>query len=139
MIKYKSCTRNINLITRFFKHIKTTHGGKRSYKQKNLKMHKINLDYFRNIIFFIYVQYTLLLHCIKYIFFKKRKLLAHHVHHHGYYSIIKKKKSIHTTILHVLGIQIQIYNIWETVLQVDYVHLEKYSYTCINNHTSMYI
>lgn len=45
MIKYKSCTRNINLITRFFKHIKTTHGGKRSYKQKNLKMHKINLDY----------------------------------------------------------------------------------------------
>lgn len=45
-----------------------------------------------------------------------------------------KKTSIHTTILHI---QIQIYNIWETVLQVDYVHLEKYSY--INNHTSMYI
>lgn len=37
------------------------------------------------------MQYTLLLRCIKYIFFKKRKLLAHHVHHHGYYSIIKKK------------------------------------------------
>lgn len=48
-----------------------------------------------------------------------------------------KKTSIHTTMLHVLGIQIQIYNIWETILQVDYVHLEKYSY--INNHTSMYI
>lgn len=39
-----------------------------------------------------------------------------------------KKTSIHTTMLHVLGIQIQIYNIWETILQVDYVHLEKYSY-----------
>lgn len=49
--------------------------------------------------------------------------------------IIKKKTCNHT--MFIGYINSNIYNVWETILQVDYIHVEKYSR--INNPPCMYM